>query len=426
MTTGASNNLSTILIDNFNRANNNALGNTIAPHVLTWQESETVSPGSISLSSGRNKSASTTGGREFAYLNAGSLSDYPALYKNSSSQLVWAINYKQTRLDPSGFDNNNYGIAFIIGKTTTDITTGNGYAVVIGQSGSSDPVRLAKFTGGANANSKFVNIVSGGDYANQYLSIKIVYNPAGNNWSLFVDSSSTGFPQSDPANTLTQIGSAADSAYTGVSLPYLGTLWNHATGASDSAVFDDVVIPGASSSTLNLTALIEGFYNTVTGKANIRDTVKVYLRNPVSPFAAADSAVAVLDSVTFSASFVFNNVSTGNYYIELKHRNCMETWSKLPQTITSGSTVNYNFTDSVSKAYGNNLALTGTKFCFFSGDVNQDGTIDVSDLSLIDNDSYNSPNGYLPTDVNGDYYIDASDISITENNAINTVLIQRP
>lgn len=425
-TSGSANNFTTILLDNFNRANSNILGNTIAPNVLQWQETETVSPTSIILSANKIKAASTTTGREFAYVNAGSLADYPVQFRSSSSELVWAVNLKSTRTDPSGFDNSNYGIAFIIGKTTSDIATGNGYAVVLGQSGSADAIRLARFTGGINANTKFTNIISGGDYANQYLSIKIVYNPAGNIWHLYTDSSSAGFPQSDPSNTQTQIGTASDSLYTSTDLPFLGTLWNHATGALDSAIFDEIDIPGNLNFTLNLTALIEGYYNPGTGKMNMKDTVKVYLRNSSSPYSIADSSQSVLDSLTFSGSFVFSNVNTGNYYIELHHRNFMETWSKFPQNVTSGGILNYNFTDSAAKAYGNNLVFKTNKYCMYSGDVNSDGIIDVSDLSIIDNDISNSSSGYIPSDLNGDYFADASDGSIADNNVVNSIVLIRP
>ncbi|KAF5032223.1 hypothetical protein DSECCO2_619510 [anaerobic digester metagenome] len=57
-------------------------------------------------------------------------------------------------------------------------------------------------------------------------------------------------------------------------------------------------------------------------------------------------------------------------------------------------------------------------YVIYSGDVNQDGTIDTNDISAIDNDVANFVSGYLPTDVNGDGNIDTSDITITDNNAI--------
>ena len=426
VTSGALNNYSYSVLDNFNRANSTVLGSSIAPNILQWQETETVSPGSISLSSGRIKSASTTGGREFAYVNAGLLRSYPLQFSASSSQLVWAINYRQTRADPSGFDNNNYGIAFILGKTTNDVTTGNGYAVVLGQSGSADAIRLARFTGGVNANSKFTNIVSGGDYANEYLSIKVVFNPSGNTWHFYVDSSPSGFPQSDPANTQTQIGSASDSTFTSFSLPYLGTLWNHATGASDSAVFDDIVIPGIAPTTLNLTAIMEGFYDTQNNVMSMKDTVRVYLRNAAFPYDVADSAVSTIDSVSFTGSFVFNSVTSGAYYLQLIHRNSIETWSKLPVSITSGVTFSYNFTDAAAKAYGDNLKAVNNKFCLYSGEVNADGIIDGADISTIENDAGSSLFGYVPSDLNGDYFVDASDESIADNNIVLTIILCRP
>lgn len=425
-TTGASNNFAVSVLDNFNRPNNNSLGSSVYPNITPWTEIETVSPTSISISSSRLKAASTTGGREFAYVNAGSLNDYPNQFNTSASQLIWAVNFRQTRADPSGFDGNNYGIGFIIGKSTTDITTGTGYAVVLGQSGSADGIRLAKFNGGINANGDFTNVISGGDYSNQYLSIKVTYNPTGDLWSLFVDSSSTGFPHSDPATTTTQIGSASDNSYTSQSLPYLGTLWNHATSAADSAVFDQILIPGIASTTLNLTAITEGFYNIQSNSLTIKDTFNVYLRNSVFPFDIADSSASTLDSITFSGTFIFNNLSSGSYYIELKHRNSIQTWSRLPQSVTSGVTFNYDFTNSIDKAFGNNLVFRGTKYCIFSGDVNQDEIVDASDISYIENDIATSAEGYLATDLNGDGFVDATDLSVADNNVANSIQLLAP
>ena len=71
--------------------------------------------------------------------------------------------------------------------------------------------------------------------------------------------------------------------------------------------------------------------------------------------------------------------------------------------------------------FGNNLILKGTKYCIYSGDVTQDGFIDVSDLSKTYNDLKNSLSGYLATDVNGDNIIDVSDLSIVYNNEVNSI-----
>ena len=86
----------------------------------------------------------------------------------------------------------------------------------------------------------------------------------------------------------------------------------------------------------------------------------------------------------------------------------------------------YDFTTASSKAFGNNMKLLGTKWTIFSGDENQDATIDASDLSDADNDALNSVSGYVPTDVTGDDFVDAGDVSIIDNNATNSVSVITP
>ncbi len=56
-------------------------------------------------------------------------------------------------------------------------------------------------------------------------------------------------------------------------------------------------------------------------------------------------------------------------------------------------------------------------YALYSGDVNQDGTIDAGDLSHVENDAANSLSGYFPSDVTGDDFVDAGDLSIVENNS---------
>lgn len=166
-----------------------------------------------------------------------------------------------------------------------------------------------------------------------------------------------------------------------------------------------------------ITMIIQGFYNTGLNKLNLRDTARVYLRNISSPYSIVDSAKAVIDSVTFAGSFLFANAPTGTYYLQVKSRNGIETWSKAGgQPYTSGTPFSYNFTTAVTQAYNSNLKLVGTKYCNYSGDVNDDRTIDASDLSLIDNSSSIGISGYVPEDLTGDYFVDATDLSIVDNN----------
>lgn len=176
---------------------------------------------------------------------------------------------------------------------------------------------------------------------------------------------------------------------------------------------------GPPGTTLNIKVIPQGFYNLSALRLNMSDTVTVYLRNSTSPFAKVDSAKAVIDSVTFSGVFFFNSAPSGIYYIQIRHRNSIETWSKLGVAFTNGGEISYDFTTAATKAFGNNLILKGTKHCIYSGDVNQDGTVDVLDLGIVDNDAFNFVSGYVNSDVDGNNVVDASDLAIVDYNAFN-------
>ena len=140
--------------------------------------------------------------------------------------------------------------------------------------------------------------------------------------------------------------------------------------------------------TANLTMFIEGFYNS-SNDIQVSDTVKVYIRSSVSPFAKVDSSKAVLNS-SGSGIFSFSNVvnKTG-YYIQISHRNSIETWSKNVQSF-SGGNLNYNFSSATTQAFGNNMKQIDTlplRFGIYSGDQNQDGIVDLNDVVNVNNAS---------------------------------------
>ncbi len=183
-------------------------------------------------------------------------------------------------------------------------------------------------------------------------------------------------------------------------------------------------------STINIKVIPEGFYNASTNKLSKKDIVKAYLRNNTSPYNILELAQAVVDSITYQGSFKFFNTSSGTYYIVIKHRNTIETWSKPtgePYVLTT--TMSYDFTNSNSKSFGNNMIqvdASPVRFGIYSGDVNQDGAVDLTDGSLIDNDSYNFVSGYVNTDLNGDGLVDLTDYTFADNNGFNFVSVVRP
>ncbi|MBK8381377.1 MAG: FG-GAP repeat protein [Ignavibacteria bacterium] len=183
-------------------------------------------------------------------------------------------------------------------------------------------------------------------------------------------------------------------------------------------------------SNIYISIIPEGYYNASSKLLNMKDTVKAYLHFNVTPYNVIDSAVSVIDSVSYIGSFKFFNAPNGNYYIVIKHRNTIETWSRSGgEQFVSGTVMNYDFTSSSTQAYGSNMIQVDTspvRFAIYSGDINQDGTIDASDLSETDNDAFNSVSGYVRTDVTGDDFVDAGDVSIVDNNAYNSVSVVLP
>lgn len=159
--------------------------------------------------------------------------------------------------------------------------------------------------------------------------------------------------------------------------------------------------------------------------SNIVDTAVVYLRNVTSPYDIVDSSKSALDTNGNGIFRFYNAINGTPYYIIVKHRNSIETWSSSGQIFNS-NLFSFDFTTSASQAYGNNMVLVGSRYSFYSGDVNQDGVIDASDGALIDNDASSFVTGYVNTDLTGDNFVDASDASIAENNAANFVVSINP
>ncbi len=177
---------------------------------------------------------------------------------------------------------------------------------------------------------------------------------------------------------------------------------------------------------INLKLSIEGLYNPVFNRLNRKDSVTAYLRNVNSPYQIIDSSKGLIDSSTLTGNYIFYNRPAGTYYISVKNKNGLETWSEQSGTNFQNGTNFYDFTISASKAYGNNLVLVGDKYCIYSGNFNYDNIIDTDDLTMLDNDLYNYAGGNSLTNINGDDIVDIDDLAIVDKNAGNFVLVKWP
>ncbi|MBS1534750.1 MAG: fibronectin type III domain-containing protein [Bacteroidetes bacterium] len=193
----------------------------------------------------------------------------------------------------------------------------------------------------------------------------------------------------------------------------------------------------AASNTLNLKAYIEGFYDVSTHSmqpvqlnqgTSLSTTdvgnIEVELRNPTTYALIATSQALLKTDGT--ATVTFSPAQIGSFYVAFKYRNSIQTWSANPVTL-SASTTSYDFSTAANKAFGSNMRQLETNvWGAYSGDINQDETVDLSDVSEVSNDSDNSAFGDLATDLNGDGSIDLSDVSLISNNSDNSVYSNHP
>jgi trimeric autotransporter adhesin len=181
-----------------------------------------------------------------------STSDFQSPYRSTLSSNIdtvsWTFNMRQIRANPGGFNANGYGVAFVLGASSDNFLTANGYAVIVGSNVNPEPVRLVRFAGGLDLNANFTNIVSGNpilfakDQNNDYLSLQVDYNPASNTWNFYGRNDGASAFADPLSGSLTALGSATDSTYVNSSLDFTGALWKYNSLANQTASFDNVKV----------------------------------------------------------------------------------------------------------------------------------------------------------------------------------------
>ncbi len=189
---------------------------------------------------------SNSNGWAFAYVGSGSLNCYSDVLSSNLGTVTWNFNMRQITTDPGGFTSNAYGVAFVLaGSSATAATAGSGYAVVLGQSNSTDPVRLVRYNNGLRGT--LTNIITSNtsgltDFGTNYLSVRVVYTPSTNTWQLLLRNDGTSAFADPAAGTMTSQGTATNNTHTGTSLGFTGAYWQGSTTANQTAFFDNVSI----------------------------------------------------------------------------------------------------------------------------------------------------------------------------------------
>ncbi|MBK7762886.1 MAG: VCBS repeat-containing protein [Bacteroidetes bacterium] len=191
------------------------------------------------------------------------------------------------------------------------------------------------------------------------------------------------------------------------------------------------------SSLLNIKLFFQGFYigsnmmtpvlfnAGVTGNTLLADSIEVELHNIASPFAM----VASFKTTLHTDGIVNLNCGSlsGIYYLVIKHRSSITTWSSSYITLNSSTPANYDFSNAANKTYGDNAIPMGAGvWAIYSGDLNQDDNIDLLDEPILQTEINNFSSGYQATDLNGDGNVDLLDYPILGANIDNFIFSAHP
>ena len=207
-----------------------------------------------------------------------------------------------------------------------------------------------------------------------------------------------------------------------------------ACASSNSATLTETT--PSSSINIALTAYLQGMYTgsgTMTSApfnadgvspTTIADTITVQLYTGAGTLAYTSTATlstSGLANVSFPGSTIGNS-----YYIVVRHRNSIAVATASTVTILANATA-YDFSTAATQAYGDNLLDDGSGlFMIYTGDINQDGSVDFNDYPDLDISSSNGDLGYLPYDLNGDASVDFNDYPMIDVNSSNGIIAMLP
>jgi len=217
----------------------------------------------------------------------------------------------------------------------------------------------------------------------------------------------------------------------------------YANGSCSGIATTSVTVNNCSFANLNMKLFLQGFYlgnGLMTpclynvGLSNNTfesDTIQINLWTVLGLGSSTPSFTKkgiLRTDGTVSATFPTSTIGK-SYYIAIKHRNTIETWSAAPVTFAANTV--YDFTTGTNKAYGDGVNppmknMGSGKYALYSGDINKDGTIDIIDLQVTENDASQFEFGYNDSDCSGDGASDAIDMQNEENNASLFLFYARP
>lgn len=177
-----------------------------------------------------------------------------------------------------------------------------------------------------------------------------------------------------------------------------------------------------------------GFMKPVLSNENIGvdlaevDTVTIRLHDEAG-YETIDSFSGLLHADGMISCTFFNVAHNSSYYISIHYKNTLETWSAAAVSMNDSS---YDFSSDVLQAYPDpfnpnpQMTFIAGIWAIYSGDIDQNGSIDGGDFNAMEPDVTFPNFGYNIADITGDGIPDGQDYNLLEPNVALGLFVARP
>lgn len=285
----------TVFTDNFNRADvdtGTTIGSTVIGNGWTFHsDSQSPERGGVRILDNRLQIGQNTaggyagpGGSDRSWLwqdTSNWASPYNSTLANNPQPVVWTFNLRTGQGNPTPVSTSG-GATVAVFLATAETGSGDwqfgggatGYFVTYNSATTTDPLKLMRMTDGVRNENNHTTIITAAttpfnDLSNQFLSVKVTYDPTSNEWKLFARND--GGPFGDPlSGTLEYLGAAIDSTYTATPLRYSGFFGNSNNGfngGADENTFDNYTVSVITQVEVPVVTPVGGTYDDVQNVA---------------------------------------------------------------------------------------------------------------------------------------------------------------
>ncbi|MGE0637632.1 MAG: T9SS type A sorting domain-containing protein [Bacteroidia bacterium] len=398
------------LFDHFNRTASSTVGIPSSGGSTAWTETEAGDGTKVQIFSNMllidncvsSDPSGSSGGTTTERINFNGENHYETVFNNSDGTMNWLFNMRTNNSNLSGFAGSAYGMAFILGCDQADFTASgsDGYAVVVGNSGTTDYIKLVRFANGLSADANLTDIVASDvDIDANYSSVKVSFNPCDGVWTLYArnDGASAFTAPNLSSPAFSGPFTATNTTHTALDLKYFGAAWKHNSSCvGNDTYWDNFYIPNTNTSVANTkiwNGSVSSNWNTAAnwspcpGVPTITDNViiPVTANNPI--ISATPSGLCKDLTVNASAQLTINaNQFLNAHGNVVNNGNANFGAGTLQLENTPIATVTVSGTINVGSLYNsNNATLSGTVTITDQARAETGGTLNANGNLVLNN-----------------------------------------